>query len=117
MPCCTTGGRGSLPQPASESTAHILNELDHTVELGFLSETKKIPERLLRDCETVDRVEVPEGVTQTEDLYFYACPISDTRQLVVELRRGAEGWSVLCWQAESTAHWESDGGLDLWDGT
>lgn len=61
--------------------------------------------------------EVPEGVTQTEDLYFYTCPISDTLQLRVELCRGAEGWSVLCWQAESTAHWENDGGLDLWDGT
>ena len=61
--------------------------------------------------------EMPAGVTQTVDLYFYTCPISDTRQLVVELQKGVEGWRVLCWQAQSTADWEIDQGLELWDGT
>ena len=50
--------------------------------------------------------------------YTYTCPISDTQQLVVELHRQGDNWTVLRWQAESTTGVENfDQTLDLWDGT
>ena len=61
--------------------------------------------------------EMPAGVTKAGSRYSYTCPISDTQQLQVELQRGAGGWTVLCWQAESTADWEVDNDLNIWDGT
>lgn len=64
--------------------------------------------------------ELPEGVSpcgcETEG-YTYTCPISDTQQLCVEVHRGGGIWTVLRWQAESTAHWESSDDLVVWDGT
>lgn len=60
--------------------------------------------------------ELPEGVTQTGNLYSYICPISDTQQLCVTLRKEADSWLVLRWQAESTAAWEANDDLNVWDG-
>lgn len=60
--------------------------------------------------------EMPAGVTVTSDLYFYTCPVSETQQLQVILQKDADGWSVLRWQAESTADWESGDDLNVWDG-
>ena len=60
--------------------------------------------------------ERPEGVAENDGIYAYACPISDTLQLQVELRQAGETWTVLRWQAESVAEWESDEFLDVWDG-
>ena len=61
--------------------------------------------------------EMPAGVTKQGNVYSYACPISDTQQICVELESQGADWTVLRWQAESTAEWESDDGLNLWDGT
>ena len=61
--------------------------------------------------------ELPAGVTKTEDVYSYICPISDTQQLQVALQKEADGWTVLRWQAESTADWKADNDLNIWDGT
>ena len=55
-------------------------------------------------------------MTSEGELYSYACPISDTRQLQVELRRSGEEWEILSWKAVSTLDWESDDDLLLWDG-
>jgi len=60
--------------------------------------------------------ERPEGVTETDGVYAYTCPISDTLQLQVELQQTGETWTVLRWQAESAAEWETDEFLDVWDG-
>lgn len=61
--------------------------------------------------------EVPEGVRQEENgVYAYTCPISDTQALVVRVRVDGGAWTVLRWQAVSTARWEADESLDLWDG-
>lgn len=63
------------------------------------------------------RGEMPEGVTVTDDgIYSYACPISDTLVLQVALRKEGEEWSVLLWQEVSSADWEKDDSLNLWDG-
>ena len=60
---------------------------------------------------------VPEGVEQEEDgVYAYTCPISDTQTLEVRVRVDGADWTVLRWQAVSTAQWEADESLDLWDG-
>lgn len=61
--------------------------------------------------------EVMEGVQQEEDgVYAYTCPISDTQALEVRVRVDGGAWTVLRWQAVSTAQWEADESLDLWDG-
>ena len=60
--------------------------------------------------------EMPTGVTQENNTYSYTCPMSDTRQLRVELQKRDHGWTVLRWQAETTARWETDDGLNIWDG-
>ena len=60
--------------------------------------------------------EIPAGVTKEQDTYFYICPISDTQQLRVELRQDPGSWTVLRWQAESTADWKTDDDLNIWDG-
>ncbi len=60
---------------------------------------------------------VMEGVCREADgIYAYTCPISDTQALEVRVRLDGEDWSVLRWQAVSTAQWEADESLDLWDG-
>lgn len=60
---------------------------------------------------------VMEGVRREADgIYAYTCPISDTQALEVRVRLDGEDWSVLRWQAVSTAQWEADESLDLWDG-
>ena len=49
--------------------------------------------------------------------YAYACPISATQTLCVEVHPTAKGWQVMRWQAVSVGRWESDDSLNLWDGT
>ena len=61
--------------------------------------------------------EVPANVTETNGIYSYTCPISDTQQLQVALLEKTGEWTVLRWQAESIAAWETDDELTLWDGT
>ena len=60
--------------------------------------------------------EMPADVTKTSNIYSYTCPISDTQRLQVELQKEAEGWTVLHWQAVSTADWEASNDLNVWDG-
>lgn len=59
--------------------------------------------------------EMPAEVQEADGIYSYSCPISENQNLEVELRKGAEGWEVLRWQAVSVARWEEQR-LDLWDG-
>ena len=60
--------------------------------------------------------ELPEGVTVSDGLYTYQCPISDTQTLLVEVRLDGDAYTVLRWQAVSTVPWQPDGSLNLWDG-
>lgn len=64
--------------------------------------------------------ELPEGVeesiTPEGRTCVYTCPISDTQTLVVEVRLEGANYDILRWQAVSTADWEPDETLDLWDG-
>jgi len=46
---------------------------------------------------------LPEGVSKTNHIYNYSCPISDTQILVVELQKTDASWKVLRWQAVSVS--------------
>ena len=60
--------------------------------------------------------ELPAEVMQEGDTYTYVCPVSETNELQVELHKTGEQWEVTRWNVVSTAAWESDVSLDLWDG-
>lgn len=65
--------------------------------------------------------EQPKEVTKTmEDagstLYKYTVPISQEQELQVCLRLKDGTWTVVQWQAVSTADWQADEDLTVWDG-
>ena len=60
--------------------------------------------------------ELPAEVVQEGDTYTYVCPVSETNELQVVLYKTGEQWEVIRWNVVSTAAWESDVSLDLWDG-
>ena len=62
--------------------------------------------------------EMPEGVTSMGgNLYAYSCPVSDRQQLEVEVEVDGTAYRILRWQTVPTGEWESDGSLEVWDGT
>lgn len=58
--------------------------------------------------------EIPEGVSREGDVFSYACPISETQELQVQVHSG--DWKVLRWQSVSVTDWQADESLNLWDG-
>ena len=60
--------------------------------------------------------QVPQGVAVNAAFYAYVCPISDTQELQVQLRCSGGTWEVLEWKAVSTASWETDDTITVWDG-
>lgn len=72
--------------------------------------------------------EVPDGVTESDGIYSYACPVSETQKIEVEVRLDGEMYDILKWQLvpawgegeeEGMDSWEEleDDGLHLWDGS
>lgn len=62
--------------------------------------------------------ERPQGVTEEgENVFSYACPISDAQTLEVRVRLAGERYEILAWRAVFTADWQADEDLDLWDGS
>ena len=60
---------------------------------------------------------VPPGVTADgEHCYSYTCSISDTQALDVRVQVIGAGYTVLRWQAVSTADWVTDDSIAVWDG-
>lgn len=60
--------------------------------------------------------QVPQGVAVSGDTYDYTVPISETQELRVQLQCSGGTWEVLCWKAVSTASWETDDTISVWDG-
>jgi len=60
--------------------------------------------------------EIPEGVSADGDIYSFTCPASDTLELQVNVRISGTDYEVLQWQMVSTASWQNDESLNLWDG-
>ena len=60
--------------------------------------------------------ELPQGVEVRDGICAYSCPISDTQALEVEVALTEESYTILRWQAVSTADWQPDDSLSVWDG-
>ncbi len=65
--------------------------------------------------------ERPEEVTETAEdagstLYEYTVPVSQGQELRVSLQLEDGIWTVVQWQAVSTADWQADEDLTVWDG-
>lgn len=59
--------------------------------------------------------ERPEGVSEENGIYNYACGISENLALLVELEIEGENYTILRWQAVSTADWQADDSLPVWN--
>lgn len=62
------------------------------------------------------RGETPDGVTLNNGIYSYACPVSETQVLEVEVRILETGCDILRWQAVPDGGDTQESGLKLWDG-
>ena len=60
---------------------------------------------------------VPEGVRLEDGIYCYACPISETQVLQVEVMTDGTEYQILRWQAASAEEWTPDEHITVWDGT
>lgn len=60
---------------------------------------------------------VPEGVTEKDGKYSYRCEISEVQSLVVEVQITGSEYQILRWQPVSTAEWEEDDSLNVWNGS
>lgn len=59
---------------------------------------------------------IPEGVSADGDVYTYSCRISDMQELQAEVRLDGKDWEILRWQSVSTADWEEENTLSVWNG-
>ncbi len=55
-------------------------------------------------------------VTRSGDLCSYAVDISETQKLIVAVQMQDDDYTVLRWQAVSTADWKPDTSIQVWDG-
>lgn len=60
--------------------------------------------------------ELPEGVAAKDGIYSYQVPVSDVRELQVEVRVRGRDYTILRWQTAATSDVEYDGSLAVWDG-
>ena len=66
---------------------------------------------------TIQSYSVPvEGDAVSGRLCTYACTISETQKLAVELVEQNGMWTVLRWQMVSTEEWDNDDSISIWDG-
>ena len=60
---------------------------------------------------------MPEGVTEENGVYRYACRISGTQALFVEAAvQSEDDWQILRWQAAPTVVREGDDSISVWGG-
>lgn len=59
---------------------------------------------------------IPEGVKGSGCVYTYSVSISNTQKLYVKVRIKKDQYTVLQWQAISTANWKPDDSLHVWNG-
>lgn len=61
--------------------------------------------------------EMPDGVTVSNGVYQYSCPIDEQRELQVQVRIQNHTFEILRWQAAFIGVWLEEDGLKLWDGS
>jgi len=59
---------------------------------------------------------IPEGVTVDGSVCSYTCPISSTQQLTVVVDMNQEEYQILEWQCSSTAQWQENDLLPVFQG-
>ena len=62
------------------------------------------------------RGDIPETVTRDGDVYQYSCPVTSRQMLAVAVRLTPTDYEVLRWQVISTAKWEADDSIHVWQG-
>lgn len=60
--------------------------------------------------------EYVDGVEFVGNVAVYDCPISETQSLHVEVELDGTAYAVRCWRMVSTAEWEAEDSLEVWDG-
>lgn len=58
-----------------------------------------------------------DGVEKNGEVYGYRCHVSDVQELQVEVKISGDTYEILRWQLKSTAEWEEDESLNLWNGS
>lgn len=58
---------------------------------------------------------VEDGVTQSNDMYVYQCPVNDTQSLCVAVEVSGESYEVREWKLRETAEWEPEKYIKLLD--
>lgn len=61
--------------------------------------------------------EVPEGVICDETGYSYQCKVSEVQALSVKVQVTETEYEILQWKLVSTAEWQEDDSLNLWNGS
>lgn len=59
--------------------------------------------------------EIPAGVREENGIYCYTCAIFATQALAVEVVVEGADYTVLRWQAVSTANWQAEDKLPVWN--
>ena len=59
---------------------------------------------------------LPEGVKQDGDVYSWCCTVSETQDLMAEVRITGSDYEILRWQLVPSAEWIHDESLPVWDG-
>lgn len=60
--------------------------------------------------------EFPEYVTEENGVYSYCCTVSENRILAVSVRILGTDYEILRWQTVSTADWQPEEALPVWQG-
>lgn len=60
--------------------------------------------------------ELPDGVEEDGGVYRFACTISQSQQLCVEVAVTGRSYTVLRWQAQAVGQWQNDEKMPVWDG-
>ena len=60
--------------------------------------------------------EIPAGVAKKDGVFSYACQISPTQMLIVEVTVAGADYTVHRWQAVSTTQWQADERIPVWTG-
>ena len=51
------------------------------------------------------------------DIVSFACPVSDSKSLYVDVAIYTDSFDVLCWRMRDNGEWETDDSLNLWFGS
>lgn len=89
-----------------------LSDSFHQAVVGYY-EADCMAEQILARLRAGESV---EAVQKNDGVYSYTCAISDTQALAVDVTVDGTDYTILRWQAVSTANWQADDTLPVWSG-